>query len=188
MPSTPPRSSQFIQEVIALGPQPLLKSLGFRKSGRHFFRTLDDATCHINFQSSQWNAPDRSRFTVNLWAYLPAIALANGDVLIEDPAKQRFGHCGTRLGYLLPEPGDHWWQISSSTEVPQTAEEVRSAIEKYAIPYLQKAATLQGVAELSGYFPGNCDLPTPSKAAALRLLGREQDAADIERELNASRA
>jgi hypothetical protein len=188
MPSTPTQSSQFVQEVIALGPQPLLKSLGFRKAGRHFFRTFADATCHINFQSSQWNTPDRSRFTVNVWTYLPAIALANGDVVIEDPAKRRFGHCGIRLGFLLPESSDRWWEISSSTDVPQTADEVRSAIEHYAIPYLQKAATLQGVAELSGHFPGHRDLPAPYKVTALRLLGREQEAANAERALTKPRA
>jgi hypothetical protein len=187
MPLKPTQSSRLVQEVIALGVQPLLKSSGFRKTGRHFFRTLADATCHINFQSSQWNASDRTRFTVNLWTYLPAIALANGDTVIEDPAKRRFGHCGIRLGFLLPESGDRWWEISSSAEVPQTADEVRSAIERYAIPYLQKAATLEGVAELSGHFPGKFDLPTPAKATALRLLGREQDAADVEHALNGAR-
>lgn len=183
MPSTPTQSSQFIQEVIALGPQPLLKSLGFRKAGRHFFRTEAHATCHINFQSSQWNAPDQSRFTVNVWTYLPAIALANGDLVIEDPAKQRFGHCGIRLGFLLPEPSDHWWAISSTTDVPQTTHEIRAAIEQYAIPYLVKAATLQGVAELGGQLPGHRDLPAPYKVTALRLLGREQEAAVAERAL-----
>ena len=183
MSSPPTQSSQFVQEVIALGPQPLLKSLGFRKAGRHFFRTEADATCHINFQSSQWNAPDQSRFTVNVWTYLPAIALANGDLVIEDPAKRRFGHCGIRLGFLLPEPGDHWWEISSATDVPQTAHEVRAAIEQYAIPYLLKAATLQGVAELSGQLPGHRDLPAPYKVTALRLLGREQEAAVAARAL-----
>jgi hypothetical protein len=183
MPSTRTQSSQFVQQVIALGPQPLLKSLGFRKDGRHFFRTETEATCHINFQSSQLSAPDRSRFTVNVWTYLPAIALANGDVVIEEPAKRRFGHCGIRLGFLLPESSDRWWEISSPTDVPKTAEEVRSAIEQYAIPYLQKAATLQGVAQLSGHLPGCRNLPAPYKVTALRLLGREQEADNVERAL-----
>ncbi|WP_426116475.1 DUF4304 domain-containing protein [Massilia sp. PWRC2] len=183
MPSTKNQSSQFVQEVIALGPQPLLKSLGFRKAGRHFFRTETDATCHINFQSSQWNASDRSKFTVNVWTYLPAIALAHGDVVIEEPVKRRFGHCGVRLGFLLPESSDLWWEISSSADVSQTADEVRSAIEQFAIPYLRKASTLQGVAELSGHLPGHRDLPAPYKLTALRLLGREQEAADAERAL-----
>ncbi|WP_426117407.1 DUF4304 domain-containing protein [Massilia sp. PWRC2] len=187
MPPTPTQSSHFVQEVIGLGPHPSLKSLGFRKAGRHFFRTLANATCHINFQSSQWNAPDRSRFTVNLWTYLPAIALANGDIVIEDPVKRRFGHCGIRLGYLLPEASDHWWEISSSTDVPQIADEVSSAIEQYAIPYLQKAATLEGVAELSGHLPGHRDLPAHYKVTALRLLERKQEAADAELALSKPR-
>lgn len=183
MPSTTTQSSQLVQEVIALGPQPLLKALGFRKSGRHFFSTETDATCHINFQSSQWNAPDRSIFTVNVWTYLPAIALAHGDILIEEPAKQRFGHCGIRLGFLLTECCDRWWEISSSADVPPTADEVRLAIEEFAIPYLRRASTLQGVAELNGHLPGHRDLPAPYKVTALRLLGREQEAADAERAL-----
>jgi hypothetical protein len=184
MPSTPSQSSLLIQEVIALGPQPFLKSCAFRKIGLHFFHSSTDATCHISFQSSQWNSADQTRFTVNLWTYLPAIAIARGDIVIEDPAKRRFGHCGIRLGYLMPGPADRWWEISSPADVPKTAEEVRSAIEQYAIPFLHRAATLEGVAELSGHFPGKIDLPTPAKATALRLLGREQEAADVERALN----
>lgn len=179
------RSSQLVGEVITLGPSPLLKSLGFRKSGPHFFRASADATCHISFQSSQWNSPDRSRFTVYLWTYLPAIAIANGEILIAEPAKQRFGHCGTRIGHLLPEPKDHWWQIVTQADVPQIADEVRSAIEKYAIPYLARAVTLRGVADLSGYLPGIGSFPTRSKAGALRLLGQEQDAVAVENALKA---
>jgi len=183
MPSLPTRSSQLIGEVIALGAAPLLKSLGFRKMARHFFRVSADATCHLSFQSSQWNSPDSSRFTLNLWTYLPALAIAGGDVLIVEPAKQRGGHCGTRIGHLLPLQEDYWWKISAPSDVPQIAEEVRSAIEKYAIPYLEKASTLEGVAELSGYSPRVGSFPNHIQANALRLLGREQEALAVERAL-----
>ncbi len=183
MPSLPTRSSQLIGDVITLGPAPLLKSLGFRKKGHHFFRASKDATCHVRFQSSQWNSPDRSSFTLNLWTYLPALAIANGEVIIVEPAKQIFAHCGTRIGHLLPQQEDYWWQISDPSEVPQIADEVRSAVEKYAIPYLEKAVTLQGISELSGYFPGVGCFPTRSKANALRLLGREQEAVAVEHAL-----
>ena len=183
----PTRSSQLIGEVIKLGPAPLLKSLGFHKKGHHFFRTSGEATCHVSFQSSQWNSPDQSRFTLNLWTYLPALAIANGEILIVEPVKQRFGHCGTRIGHLLPKQEDHWWQIGDSSEVPQRADEVRSAVEKYAIPYLERAITLQGVSELSGYIPRAGSLPTRYKAIALRLLGREQDAAIVERALESQK-
>ncbi|ONN65044.1 DUF4304 domain-containing protein [Herbaspirillum sp. VT-16-41] len=184
MPSLPTRSSQLIGEVIALGPAPLLKSLGFRRKAHHFFRVAADATCHVSFQSSQWNSPDGSSFTLNLWTYLPALAIASGEVPIVEPAKQRIGHCGTRIGHLLPRQEDYWWKISDPSEVPQIADEVRSAVEKYAIPYLEKAITLQGVSELSGCHPGVRSFPTHSKANALRLLGREQEAIAVEHALD----
>ena len=38
-------------------------------------------------RSSQWNSPNRSRFTLNLWTYLPALAIADGEVLIIEPEK-----------------------------------------------------------------------------------------------------
>ena len=183
MPSPPTRSSQLIGEVIALGPAPLLKSLGFRKKGPHFFKTITDTTCHLSFQSSQWNAPELSKFTLNLWTYLPAIAISNGDALIVEPEKQKFGHCGIRIGQLFPEPGDNWWQISDPSEVPTRAAEVRLAVENYAIPDLETAASLEGSAELSGHRPGVGSLPTHYKAHALRLLGREREAAAVEHEL-----
>ena len=57
------------------------------------------------------------------------------------------------------------------------------AVEKHAIPYLERAGTLEGIAELGGYIPGVGNLPTHFKAHALRLLGRELEAAAVEREL-----
>jgi hypothetical protein len=173
-------SSKIITEVITLGPAPLLKTLGFRKVARHFFRHSPAATCHLDVQASQWNALDRARFTVNLWSYLPAIAVAKGEIPITEPTKQKRAHCGIRIGHLLPAPGDYWWCVNSSEEVPRVAAELTSAIEKYAIPYLDRVATLAGVAELSGHIPAICNDPTEFKAIALRLLGREQEAQAVE--------
>ncbi len=188
MPSLATHSSQLLREIITLGPAPLLKSLGFRKKDNHFFRVSGDATGHIKFQSSQWNSPDRSRFTLNLWTYLPALAIAGDEVLIVEPAKQIFAHCGTRIGHLLPQQEDYWWQIGDPSEVPRVADEVCEAIEKYAIPYLEKAITLQGVSELSGYQPRVGSFPTRPQANALRLLGREDEAIAVERSLDLIKA
>ena len=178
-------SSKLITDVISVGPAPLLKAHGFKKIARHFFRHTPMATCHLDVQASQWNAPDKARFTVNLWSYLPAIAEAKGEVPIEEPAKQKHAHCGIRIGHLLPTPGDVWWCVSSPEEVPQIAAEFALAIERYAIPYLDRVATLEGVAELSGNIPAICSDPTEFTAIALRLLGREQEATASEALLKA---
>jgi Domain of unknown function (DUF4304) len=174
-------SSKLISETISLGLSPLLKKLGFRKLGRHFFQTSDTATCHIDIQASQWNAPDSASFTVNLWSYLPTIALAKGEEPIAEPLKQKYrAHCGIRIGHLLPEAGDFWWRIESAVDVPKIAADLASSIEKYAIPYLDRITTLSGVAELSGHIPAIGNSPTEPKAIALRLLGRQQEANDVE--------
>ena len=47
----------------------------------------------------------------------------------------------------------------------------------------EKAATFEGIAELSGHIPGVGNIPTRFKAHALRLLGREREAAAVEHEL-----
>lgn len=73
---------------------------------------------------------------MNLWTYLPAIAIADGDVLIAEPVRQRFGHCGIGIGHF-PEQKDHWWQISTPAEVPPIADEVRLAIENMPFRILQ---------------------------------------------------
>lgn len=178
-------SSKLITDVISIGPAPLLKAYGFKKIVRHFFRHGPMATCHLDVRASQWNAPDRASFTINLWSYLPAIAEAMGEVPIEEPAKQKCAHCGVRIGHLLPKPGDFWWLVSSPEEVPQIAAEVASTIERYAIPYLDRIATLEGVAELSGSIPAICSDPTEFTAIAFRLLGREREATAAEAVLQA---
>jgi Domain of unknown function (DUF4304) len=179
-------SSKLIAETIALGLSPLLKKLGFRKQGLHFFHSSDAATCHLDIQASQWSAPDCASFTVNLWSYLPAIAVVKGEEPIAEPLKQKLrAHCGIRIGHLLPKPEDFWWRIQYPSDVPKVAADLASTIEKYGIPYLDRIATLTGVAELSGYIPTIGNNPTEPKAIALRLLGRWQEASDVEASLRA---
>jgi hypothetical protein len=172
-------SSKLIAEVLTLGPAPVLKSLGFRKQGRHFFRHTEAVTCHLDVQADRWNEPSCTSFTVNLWSYLPAIAAANGESVIAEPLRQALHrHCGIRIGGLLPDRTDFWWRINSPEEVPQVATDLTSTIERYAIPYLNGVCTLWGVVEFSRY-------PTEPKAIALRLLGREKEASEVEGALRA---
>ena len=113
--------------------------------------------------------------------------MATGEQPIIDPARQKLAHCGIRIGHLLPKPGDFWWVLESEHDIERTAAEVSAAVREFGLPYLTRAATLEGVAELSGHIPGICTDPTESKAAALRLLGREQEAAAVELAIQAQR-
>lgn len=170
-------SSKLITEVLACGPAPSLKALGFRKQNRHFFRHSNDATCHLEVQADRWNEPSATRFTVNLWSYLPAIAAAKGQAVITEPLKQsRHAHCGIRIGGLMPHRSDFWWRINGPEGVAKVSADLTSTIEQYAIPYLNIVCSLSGLVEYSKH-------PTEPKAIALRLLGREEEASAVELEL-----
>lgn len=180
MPSTASVSSQLVASAVALGVAPLLKARGFRKQRHRFYRSTPDATEHVEVQSSQWNAPNRASFTINLWTYLPAIAHAANETPVVDPLRQRLAHCGIRIGHLLETPGDYWWTITQPSQIEPIAKEVATALERFGLPYLERAATLEGVAALSGHIPGICSDPTEPKAIALRLLSREAEANAVE--------
>ena len=183
--STP--SSRLVAAVVAIGLAPLLKSNGFRKHRHHFIRNGQAGTSHLEVQASQWNSPSRTSFTINLWTYLPAIAAAKGEEPIADPARQKFAHCGVRIGHLLPKPGDFWWVLQGESDIERVATDVTAAVLDFGLPYLGQAVTLEGVARLSGHIPGICTDPTGAKAVALRLLGREQEAVNVELAIQAQR-
>jgi uncharacterized protein DUF4304 len=176
-------SSKLINAAIVRGPAGLLKAEGFRKKGRLFYRHSSEVTTHVWFQASRWNNPGRASFTVNLSTYLPAIAEAKGEDPILEPTKVRPPHAGLRIGHLMPEQTDYWWNITSPREVESVAQQVTVALREYGLPYLARVETLEGVAELSGCIPGIIDDPTEPKAVALKLLGRTAEAARIQEQL-----
>ena len=180
-------SSRLVAAVVTTGVAPLLKASGFRKNRHYFVRLGSTGTSHVEVQSSQWNSPNRASFTLNLWTHLPAIAAALGELSDIDPVRRKVAHCGVRIGHLLPKPEDHWWVLAGENDIERVAAEVSTAVRDFGLPYLARAATLEGIAELSGHIPGICADPTEFKATALRLLGREQEALAVEQAIQAQR-
>ncbi|MEA3106281.1 MAG: hypothetical protein QOI88_886 [Gammaproteobacteria bacterium] len=178
-------SSKYVDEVISTAVAPLLKGLGYRKHGRRFVLAGVLSTAHIRFQLSQWNHAERTRFTMSVGRYFESIARKNGEEVVLDSSKQRHMHVGIRIGHLLPQQADHWWSIGNDDDVPKVAAEVVAALRDFGLPYLESVASLDGVAKLAGYTPRTGDHPTPSKASALELLGRNEEADDVRKQLAA---
>jgi hypothetical protein len=176
-------SSKHVDEVISTAVTPFLKGLGYRKHGRRFFLADELSTAHIKFQSSQWNHAELTRFTINLGRYFESIARRNGEEVVLDSTKQRHMHVGIRIGHLLPQQADHWWSIGNDDDVPKVASEVVAALRDFGLPYLESVASIKGVARFAGYTPRTGDHPTPSKASALELLGRVEEAQEMRRQL-----
>ena len=146
-----------IAEVSRYAYSERLKAAGFRRTGSHMYRPSDDLFHGIHFQGSQWGTADEGRFTVNLVVTSPALYEGwTGKPLPSNPATALFPVV-ERIGSLMPDNKDHWWRVSTSTEVAALAEEVLRALVQHALPffaaYPDSAAILQRL-RAKGVLPG----------------------------------
>ena len=119
-----------------------LRARGFTKSARTFRLRGEECTQVVNMQASTSNMGVGGRFTVNLGVFFPAVA----EVLPWPAPKALKEHncqLRERLGLLLPDPRDRWWQVSLDAPVAPIAEEVREAVVTYGLPWLEARSTLE---------------------------------------------
>ncbi len=131
-----------------------LQPLGFARRGP-ILRIVGKDTCGIvEFQCSTKSTRDRLLFTVNL-------GVVCGDLLDTGPSglkKARIidAHVRQRIGRLLSDHPDKWWEITASTDPDALAQEMSDLIVKEAVPYIQRYLSIEAIISLwgSGQSPG----------------------------------
>lgn len=151
MSSTMP--SQVLIEIVKATAE-RLRPLGFTRRGMAL-RIMGLDTCGIlAFQRSGKNSQDRCLFTVNL-------GIVCGKLLERDEtelskAQIIDAHVRDRIGSLLPDHHDKWWEITPSTDAQALAQEVVDLIVNKAVPCIQRYLSTESVIALweSGQSPG----------------------------------
>lgn len=130
-----------MDEVVAAS-VPEMKAAGFRKRRHAFNRVVSDGLVHhVSFQMGAFNPPGTveilglrpnlyGKFTINLGVYVPSMRRTQGakDGWINDYNCQlRY-----RLGELLPERRDVWWNL----EHADAGRDAARAIAEHALPWL----------------------------------------------------
>jgi hypothetical protein len=66
------------------------------------------------------------------------------------------GHLQERIGWLMPRPADHWWDITEATDVTALTSEVSDLIATKAAPYVMQYLDTDALIALweSGRSPG----------------------------------
>jgi len=131
-----------------------LYPLGFSRRGTAL-RAMGPETCGlIEFQRSTKNSQEKLLFTVNL-------GIVCGELLESGSAgfpntKVTDAHVWLRIGMLLPNCPDKWWEITASTDSDALAREIADLILAEAIPYLQRYLSTDSIIALweSGQSPG----------------------------------
>jgi hypothetical protein len=156
---------QFVVDAVAGA----LRPVGFRKSGLKFSRPLTDVVHLVSVQSSVSSTASSLRATVNLGVWVPALA--------DNGAKPDIwaAHWRERLGFLMPDPTDRWWEACSDREAAAAALEIGHALRTFALPVLDSLATADALAALwrSGRSPG---LTEPGAQRYLDALDRGRGA------------
>lgn len=126
----------MLREEVA----PALRRLGMKGSSGNF--TLPDPDHHllIGFQGDRYSTAEAVRFTVNL-AVINKKAWEDGrEPWWGKPSATTQGLVGTytRLGSLMPEHDDVWWELAPGTDTAALAADVVRAAEQFGLPWLME--------------------------------------------------
>lgn len=156
----------ILNEVIAQTAA-RLSADGFKKSGNTFRRVFDSGAALIEFQKSRGNTGDTLSFTINLAVVCGPLLEPDGLTL--QKARAINGHLRQRIGVLLPDRQDKWWEIDAATDANALATEVANTIGDIAVPYLLRYVDPHDLMVLweTGQAPG---LTEGARVRDLRML------------------
>ena len=158
----------FSQMVKTVGER--LKPLGFSKRGT-VFRIMGPDMCGlIEFQRSMGNTREQLRFTVNLGVVCGELLELQSRSLELSKARVIDAQIELRIGQLLPDRDDKWWEITADTDPDVLSMEVTDMIVNLAVPYVRQYLDVNAIIALweSGQSPGMTDRYRVELLAALK--------------------
>jgi len=128
----------------------VLTPLRFRQKDFIFTRQLGEVAHIISLQSSVSSTASLLKITVNLGVFVPSLA--------DDGTKPDLlgSHWQMRLGFLMPEHIDYWWEVSGDTDAERVASQIVASIQMYALPQFEQLETRDALVTLwrAGRSPG----------------------------------
>lgn len=134
--------------------QGVLKPIGYRKRGNTFLAERNDVLLLVQLQKSHKTTRDTLIATLNLGVFSPALSQKLG--LVDERPTIPDCHWRQRIGDLLPEQSDKWWEIHSEEEAIAAGNEIAGLLERYGIPALEEVSSSAKLRTLwlSGQSPG----------------------------------
>lgn len=142
--------SRFESLMAAL--KTTLKQLGYVKQGQKFRRTISGNIALIEIQRSISSDSVSIPLTVNLGIISTRLFDSGRDI---KKAGSDHAHMRERLGFLLSDPHDKWWEINGS-EDGAVIKEIVDLVTGKAVPFLEVHTSDTGLINLwkTGRSPG----------------------------------
>jgi len=176
-------------EAMMQGIDTLLAAEGFRRSGQCFRKNLPEGGVRwsICAQKSRHSTRDFISFTFNVRAERKQRPAWYEDYV---PHTTWYGGAGGRIGELMPEENDTWWDIDESTSVSSLSAQINGILSSYVLPFLKKFETEQQLdayhRQLSDSREWRRNYPVAIDALAYDLVDKK-DNAEIEKRINTVR-
>jgi hypothetical protein len=140
-----------IDQMVGNGVAPFLKTFGFSRRRNAFCRAFAHGFDLLGLQKSSWNDKKSARFTINL-----GVCWVEAQRLLGHPVKGvpfsadvQGSTVFRRIGDLMPEQRDFWWDVRSDGEVDAVQLDLLERLDLYAIPWLETAHDLERSIALS---------------------------------------
>ena len=134
--------AKLIDDVVRRDLARRLKSDGYRKSGRTFYRSAETHTAVVNVQASKHNLGNNGTFTVNLGVYFPDVAtITNAPPLTGAFPKECDCTVRQRLGVLMTGD-DYWWSVTIDTDIDTVAKTVAHTWSQHGQPWIERVSDL----------------------------------------------
>lgn len=161
-------SYRMVQKDVFCG----LAPLGFKFRRSIALLEGNNANGILEFQRSSKSSMRDLLFTVNVGVVFESLV---------DPRSLRSARASPstmnaqireRIGNLLPEKQDRWWQITESTDLNSLCTEVSTLVLQYGVPFIRKYIRLEDALSLwkRGESPGLTDGEREQYLARLQTL------------------
>lgn len=170
-------AQRVLNQVVAGSLTPILRPLGFKKTGHYFRRPLAQCTQVVNVQASNWSTAKELQFTVNMGVFYPEVlALGPFDGWKPSPSGPPEHKCQlrARLGQFMPGGEDKWWTIHAVDDAGPVANELRDVFKAHGLPWLEAVssfedARLRGDTLVAGAQLASLLTSSPAHTARLRV-------------------
>jgi uncharacterized protein DUF4304 len=138
-PNARDKVAAMLKERVA----PALRDMGFKGSGQNYHLPVPGHFALLGFQKMRFGTRHDVMFTINLLACSHADWTALAEANPYHGAKPILGAhyegpiWSRRIGFLMPEPHDHWWQVLDDTDTDALAEEVIAVLRDLGVPALR---------------------------------------------------
>jgi hypothetical protein len=127
----PKDTNALVTSILLTAVAGCLRPDGFRRRGRQFERKLNDLVHIIHLQKSTSSNAEMVIATLNVSMFVPVLSPGT-------PVSEVGSHYRSRIGELMPERNDFWWEACSEAEAEHAGSTMCYALVSFALPVLNK--------------------------------------------------